>query len=148
MRPADRFTSPLLDEYDVVPGFSDLEDSPEAPDYDIAHLYVSCIKQFTRTLILICGLRLLRFWPSWSRLTSRRISYPLVRFPLQGHDRGVQTLILLLQPRTSTRERSVKSRLPPSRWSGKARNGYVDNFLHHKTQLRLVLISPVPGQNG
>ncbi|KFG79138.1 subtilisin-like protease [Metarhizium anisopliae] len=30
---------PLLDEYDVVPGFSDLEDSPEAPDYDIARLY-------------------------------------------------------------------------------------------------------------
>ncbi|KAH8715394.1 hypothetical protein HC256_004220 [Beauveria bassiana] len=26
----------LLDEYDVIPGFSDLEDSPEAPDCDIA----------------------------------------------------------------------------------------------------------------
>ncbi|OAA48932.1 subtilisin-like protease [Beauveria brongniartii RCEF 3172] len=30
---------PLLDEYDVVPGFSDLEDSPEVPDYDIARIY-------------------------------------------------------------------------------------------------------------
>ncbi|KAM3520694.1 hypothetical protein MY4038_009320 [Beauveria bassiana] len=30
---------PRLDEYDVVPGFSDLEDSPEASDCDIAYLY-------------------------------------------------------------------------------------------------------------
>ncbi|KAM3504620.1 hypothetical protein MY11210_008291 [Beauveria gryllotalpidicola] len=30
---------PLLDEYETVPGFNDLEDSPEVPDYDIAQLY-------------------------------------------------------------------------------------------------------------
>ncbi|OAA40397.1 subtilisin-like protease [Beauveria brongniartii RCEF 3172] len=30
---------PLLDEYGTVPGFSELEDSLEIPDYDTAHLY-------------------------------------------------------------------------------------------------------------
>ncbi|EJP60890.1 serine protease [Beauveria bassiana ARSEF 2860] len=33
------FNSPLLDEYETVPGFSDLEGSPEIADYDTAHLY-------------------------------------------------------------------------------------------------------------
>ncbi|KGQ04605.1 Subtilisin-like protease 11 [Beauveria bassiana D1-5] len=30
---------PLLDEYETVPGFSELEDDIEIPDYDTAHLY-------------------------------------------------------------------------------------------------------------
>lgn len=49
----NRFDRPLLNEYDIVPGFHDLEDAPEALDYDIAHLYVSCLVQ----------------WPLASRLT-------------------------------------------------------------------------------
>lgn len=60
----NRFISPLLDEYDVVPGFSDLDDV-EVPDYDFVSLYVRFIPYCTCILVLTHDFSLLRFCPLW-----------------------------------------------------------------------------------